>query len=397
MLQKRVTRFTILALLLASGIVVAFFAWDSQRRIQSIEAEREAVENTTARLFGALASISAVQQAYVDYGQRDDASFARVSGLVREMTADAAELRPSARDAASAAAREELSAALAQLADADLQAANSLLAGESLAAADALFDAARAPVGIMGDRLRAIQAAESVRLTSERAALARNTWIALGAVALVWVVGMIVLAPAAAPPVHAGAVTFVTPEPVTPEPEPRPQHAPLELAAAAALCAEISRLNDAAALPDLLGRAAAILDARGLVVWMGAGDELFAAAAYGYDPATMSRMRPIARRADNATAAAWRTGEMRTVAAEGPGHGAIVAPMSGLVGTFGVVAAEVRSGREDDIATRAVTSIIASQLGSVLSAWPAASAADNTTSPAQAAADPGSDRQAAAS
>ena len=129
---------------------------------------------------------------------------------------------------------------------------------------------------------------------------------------------------------------------------------------------------------------------------MGAGDELFAAAAYGYDPATMSRMRPIARRADNATAAAWRTGEMRTVAAEGPGHGAIVAPMSGLVGTFGVVAAEVRSGREDDIATRAVTSIIASQLGSVLSAWPAASAADSTASPARAA-DPGSDRQAAAS
>jgi hypothetical protein len=169
----------------------------------------------------------------------------------------------------------------------------------------------------------------------------------------------------------------------------------LELGAAAAVCAEIARLTDPAALPDLLRRAAAILGARGMVIWMGAGDELFAAIAYGYEPTVMSRLRPIRRSADNATAAAWRTGEIRTVAAAGTGLGAIIAPISGPAGPFGVIAAEVRDGREQDAATCAVTAIIASQLAGVLSAWPAASTSESTAD--GTGLDAESDRKAAAS
>jgi hypothetical protein len=123
----------------------------------------------------------------------------------------------------------------------------------------------------------------------------------------------------------------------------------------------------------LLGRAAEILEARGVVIWMGAGTELFAASAHGYDPALLQRIRPIARSADNATADAWRTGEMRTVVADSSGYGAVVAPLLGPAGCVGVLAAETRSGRENDEATRAATTIIASQLAGVLAAWPAAS------------------------
>jgi len=396
MLQKRIVRFTILALLLTSGIVAALFVWDSQRRIQSIETQQLAVETTTERLLRAAASISAVQQAYVDYGQRDEASFTQLSRLLQQMATDAAQLRLSARDAASAAALEQFTQALDAALDADSQAQTSLLADESLAAADALFDTARAPVATMTGALRAVRDAESARFSTARTMIARSMWMALGAVALLWVAGLIVLTPVPAPRLRAEVPSVAEPPVVAKEAGPGPQQPPaVELAAAAALCGEIARLTDPAALPDLLRRAAAIIDARGIVIWMGAGEELFAAIAYGYDPAVMSRLRPIGRRADNATAAAWRTGEMRTVAADGTSHGAIVAPISGLAGPFGVIAAEVRQGREDDAATRAVTAIIASQLASVLSAWPAAST--EGAEAGETGRNTDSDRQAAAS
>jgi hypothetical protein len=50
---------------------------------------------------------------------------------------------------------------------------------------------------------------------------------------------------------------------------------------------------------------------------------------------------------------------------------------------MGVFAAEVRHGREEDPSMRAVAAIIAAQLASIVSAWPAGSAAgpaENTDS-----------------
>jgi hypothetical protein len=154
----------------------------------------------------------------------------------------------------------------------------------------------------------------------------------------------------------------------------------VDLAATAALCNDLSRLTATAQLPELLARAAGILDARGLIVWMGAGEQLFAAAAHGYEPRIVSRLAPINRNAGNATAAAWRTGRLGTVGAEGGSNGAIVAPMFNPSQCVGVLAAEVREDREKDAATRAVTAIVAAQLGAVLAAWPAASSNESETS-----------------
>ena len=122
----------------------------------------------------------------------------------------------------------------------------------------------------------------------------------------------------------------------------------------------------------MLARAAAVLDARGIIVWMGAGEELFPALSYGYDERVIERLGPIPRGASNATAEAWRTARMRTVAADAMSHGAIAAPVSGIGGCVGVFAAEVRHGREDDPGTQAVAAMIAAQLAGIVSAWPAA-------------------------
>ncbi|HEV8262168.1 MAG TPA: GAF domain-containing protein, partial [Burkholderiales bacterium] len=162
---------------------------------------------------------------------------------------------------------------------------------------------------------------------------------------------------------------------VTIEVEPAAKSEAIDLTAAAQICADISRLATAERLPDVLGRAASVLDASGIVLWMSAGEELFPVVAHGYDTGMMSRLGPIGRRADNATALAWRTGQVRTVAGDGGSNGAIVAPMFAAERCAGVLAAEVRHAREQDPTAQAVTSIFAAQLGAVIVPWPAPSVA----------------------
>ena len=120
----------------------------------------------------------------------------------------------------------------------------------------------------------------------------------------------------------------------------------------------------------MLARTAASLDATGVIVWMGAGEELFATAAHGYDRRMLSRLGPIARAASNATAAAWRDAEIRTVSGYGTSGGAVVAPIVGPSGCVGVFSVELRSGLEIDTSTKAVAAMFAAQLGGVLQAWP---------------------------
>jgi hypothetical protein len=136
-------------------------------------------------------------------------------------------------------------------------------------------------------------------------------------------------------------------------------------------------MTDASALPPALERVATALDARGIIVWLGAGEELFVAAAYGYGEEVISRLGPIARAADNPTADAWRSSQLRVVPSSPVAFGAIVAPLLRPNGCFGVLAAEVRHQREHDASTQAVATMIAAQLSSILAAGPAPSSADS--------------------
>jgi len=150
----------------------------------------------------------------------------------------------------------------------------------------------------------------------------------------------------------------------------------VDLQAAADVCGALARTIDTASLRQALGRAATVLDARGIIVWMGAGEELFAALSFGYDERVIERLGPIPRNAANATAEAWRTAQLRTVAGDVMAHGAVAAPVHGVGGCIGVFAAEVRNGREEDPGTRAVAAMIAAQLAGIVSAWPAPSNAE---------------------
>ena len=82
---------------------------------------------------------------------------------------------------------------------------------------------------------------------------------------------------------------------------------PFDFKSIAALCTELSRVDDTMALPPLLERAAALLDAAGIILWIADPDgrELNPVLAQGYPQHLVNRLGTIPRNAENATAAAY--------------------------------------------------------------------------------------------
>lgn len=384
-MQRRATRLVILCLLLGGGALAAFFAVRTEWRLQSLDSERHTKEATLDRLLQSIGAIATAQQAYVDYGRHDVAAFTRVSRLVDRLTTDAAGLRATNGAEPSGARLEEFWTALSALMGAESRAREHLAGGDDVAAADAMLASSRVQVSTLDSTLRAFAAAELESYRTARSAAQRRAWAAIAGAGALLVVGLIVFAIV---PLRQREV--VIHDVVRPAPEPEPLRLPpsVDLQSTADVSADLARLTDPESLPQVLQRIGGILDARGVIVWMDNGETLIAAAAHGYDAAVLQRIPPIARAADNATAAAWRTGMPRTVPADDTGYGAIVAPMAGPSGCLGVLAAEVRGGREGDAAVQSVALILASQLASVLGPWPGEAPSVNADA---------LDRQAAAS
>jgi hypothetical protein len=136
------------------------------------------------------------------------------------------------------------------------------------------------------------------------------------------------------------------------------------LAAAAELTVSVARVGDLDGLKPVMARLAEHLDAVGLIVWLedASTQRLTPIVTHGYPAETLAHLPPIDLDADNATARAWRLAELQIVPGRGTDPGAIVVPMPSSAGCVGVVAAEVRHGREHDPATLALARILAAQL-----------------------------------
>jgi hypothetical protein len=132
------------------------------------------------------------------------------------------------------------------------------------------------------------------------------------------------------------------------------------------LCTDLSRVATTEALPDLLARSAAVLDASGLILWVSVGDRLLPVLGHGYPTDTIAHLGPVARTDGNAAATAWRTGERVTVSGTQGKAGAIVVPLLGVDACLGVLACEVPPGREHDPVTQAIAAVIAAQLATVV-------------------------------
>jgi hypothetical protein len=377
-MQTHTNRLVVAAVLIAAGVAGGFFVLTAQRRMAALDAAGADISSRIERMIVTAGDIASAQQAYVAPGQPDQPWLERAAMLLQQYGEETAALRPllQSTDAVAALDADKNFRSIVVV---DGKARQYLQEEQDLLAADLIFSEGRDTIGALVIALRRLGVSEQATATARIALVERQQWVTIALVGVLWLVGLMALVPLPGSAIRDSGFAglgFSNHESRIPNPEPAAaagSPASIDLAAAADVCGALARTADTASLREVLARAAAVLDARGIIVWMGAGEELFPALSYGYDERVIERLGPIPRGAPNATAEAWRTGQLRTVAADVISHGAVAAPVSGIGGCVGVFAAELRHGREDDPGTQAVAAMIAAQLAGIVSAWPAAS------------------------
>jgi hypothetical protein len=375
----------------------------SEQQISARRALVRAFDLRAREASEALADVRAAQEAYVATGQGVEFWVAKVDATMENIGKGLADLRLSATSATTTAALDEAGEIFAEFSGIDNRARSYIQSGAQYMASDVIFSEGGRTVS------RAARQVERARLAEHQAVDAfegrRRRIEALAIVAAGGLAFFVILAltprgraqneQRLAPPLkspsagdHPGVTTLG--ELMLRQPErseaASDQIAPMRsldrsnqatasaLRAAAQLCTDLGRVNDPEELNNLLGRAADVLDASGLVLWLatGAGHELRPAVAHGYSQEALARMPPLARSANNAAAAAYRTGALQIVLSRpGASKGAIVAPVLSVNGCIGVLSAEVRDGGETSYTVQALAAIFAAQLAGMLSSPPA--------------------------
>jgi hypothetical protein len=399
-MQKHTNRTIVALVLLAAGVTGGFFVFMGSRQAAAIDAAADDAAARIERMTATAGDIASAQHASVAPGQPAQPWLERGATLLHQFGQDAVAIRPLLQKGPAAPALDEVDKAFKAIVTVDGKVRDSLQEEQHLLASDLIFSEGHETAGALVGALGNLDASARKVFAAQRAAIERQQWTALGAVAIVWLAGLMALAPlpgsGVRDPGSEGSrfegsrfegLRLTDPGSRVPDPGLRPPS--VDLAEAADICGALARTTDTDALREAIARAATLLDARGIIVWMGAGEELFPALSHGYDERVVERLGPIPRNAENATAEAWRTAQLRTVASNQMFDGALAAPVSGVNGCVGVLAAEVRNRREDDPAIRAVAAMFAAQLAGIMPAWPAASSAPETANSTRVAASRG--------
>jgi hypothetical protein len=379
-MQKPTIRYVVAAVLVAAAAIGGFFVFDADRRAAGIDKTARDVNSQIEQMIATAGDIAAVQRAYVAQGQPQQPWFDRGTALLQQFGQRQSAVRSvlKARDAVLAI--DAVNEQFRTVAMVDSRSREYIEQGESLLASDLIFSEGNDSIAAVVKTLRAAAQSELQAAAAMQADLERQEWGTLAGVAVTWFAGLVLLTPmAASRPVEQNVAKLgllenaATPSAPQPAASPAATAAQPDLALVADVCGALARTADTKSLRDALARVASVLDAPGVVVWIGAGEELFPALAFGYEDRIVARLGPIPRNAANATAAAWRSAQMRTVPADEAARGAIAVPLSGVHGCIGVFAAELRNGREQDSSIQAVAALIAAQLAAIVPAWPAPS------------------------
>lgn len=399
-----------LLLLLFAGVGAAVWQYyrlelDSQesgREVELLDGFRDTVHEGVTRARTA-------QQAYLAPGQGIDFWRTQFAEAIADMTGAIENLRVTAdQDAEPVKALDAADRALKVYDGLDRKVRSFVDAGNSLMAADVVYEDAIKTSGLIvsgvDDAYRFLAMPHEAAVVEHRR---RQQWLSAGALGAALFVALLLLprgrvaseeaqivaSRSADAPMHdlqlghasvAGPLAAegqrrdgpprVEAPPVTPTPiaVARPVEAAVppavntdaSLDAAARVCTDLARVKDGEQLREALGRAARVLDASGVIVWIAdaSGRSLKPLLTYGYPDEALRRIPTLPRDADNATAAAWRDGTLQVVEATEAAPGAVAVPILGPQGCMGVLAAEIGHHREASGYTRAVAQIVAAQL-----------------------------------
>ncbi len=402
-MHRRSVRHGLVVLLLATGASAAVYAWSADRQLRESAIAEHAAAARFDSLGQAIARFDTAQQTFDAGRESEEAWFVRVQRLLGQVQSEGARLRQAASPDAASAART-FADVTARVASAVARGEENLRAGRDLMATDLVQDEGRPGADGMRAAIVEWRGAEIAAADSARATLLQQLWWVLGGTASVWVLGVLLLAARAPAPEKstleqlasllkepakepAGDAALSMTAPAAPPamapdvapPPPAPAPPPVDLAPAAALCADIGRADTPDALTVLLGRTATIIDAAGLVIWLkGPTDALLPVATHGYGPHALALLGPLPLDATNATTSAWHSGRLQAVAGDEHTRGALAVPMFQGSRCTGVFAAELRGGREREPMTRALTSILAAQFAATVAPEAASEAAETS-------------------
>jgi CHASE3 domain sensor protein len=403
-MRSRALRFALHALFLAGLAAAAYVVWQKESEATAAATAAQAFDERARAVVRSLLEIKGAQPGYVAAGQGEDYWVARVSELAAGARQSLTALKPLARTPQSAADVDAALAALEDFEQMDRRAREYVRGGQRLLASDLVFSDGIEKMDAAAGATEHARAVESVAAGAAIRASRREQLIAAGGAAALGVLIVFLLVPlprteapgtrastSEAPagelliaPARAASILSIAPPPVAvkspPAEEPSTVIAPpalpaakpatpaIDLAAIASLCTDLSRVVDTRALPGALERTASLLNASGVVIWVADPDgrELAPVMAHGYPQNLLTRMGTIAREAENATAAAFRTGLIQIVKADEYSPGAIAAPLLSPSGPLGVMAAELRQDGERREATRAAATIVAAQLATLM-------------------------------
>lgn len=401
-MRSRPARLTLCTLALIALCGTALYSTLTQSQIDERQTAFQLFERTARDAADALQDVQAGQQAYVAPGQDSREWMNKVTSYLKTITNAIEALKPTAVSPATKASLQDASTATAAVAAIDKRLRTQVSAGEVHQASEIIFTEVNDTIA--SARADVDSAIESERHSAEAFGDQRRRMQRFASVTAALVAGLAIVLVGLLPAGFAERL-FGVEEELSPElAEPR---AGLDLAAAAALldarteqpfpeslpsevlstlselCTGFSRASSVDELRPLLEASAELIGARGLIVWLGNldGGDLRPVLAHGYSDATLAHLPRVQRLADNASALAYRTGELQVVRSrQGGALGAVVAPLLSTDGCIGALAAEIRErGDESAEETRALASIVASQLASVLAS--AASASATSTAP----------------
>lgn len=379
-------RLFLFAVCLAAIGSASYFTWSFEQHLRH-DAERARRFDTIARAAGiAVADLRAAQESYVAVGQGEDFWFARVLAIRKDLDEKFTELKSLATAPEATIALDDAAGALQDFVQMDLRARDHVRSGQLALASDMVFGDGFDLTKKTGEAVERAANAEMVARDAATSTTRRQQAQALGGAAAVTALGLLLLLPSgrrreppaaaaaavAAPAAHAvsdetlsdlhdfGVVAAVkTPEPAT---------APVNLDGVASLCGDLAKVTDTRALPALIERAAGILGASGIVLWIADPDgrELSPIVVHGYPPQLANRLGNLARDAENVTASAYRTGLLQTMNGDAISNGAVAAPLVSAAGCVGVMAAEMKDGGEQQEGLLSAATIIAAQIATLV-------------------------------
>jgi hypothetical protein len=383
-MRSRTARWSVCAIAVIALAASAAIVFHSEQQMAPRRAALRSFDATAREAAASLGEVRAAEQAYVAAGQGVSFWMPKVAALVDTAQGDVDSLRTVAAASEARAPLMEAGAAITEFTNVDKRARDYIKAGQALMAADVVFTEAGETASSAAEHLETATVAEheafdAFELRERKAELYGLAGAGfLGFLTLVLLAGV---SPVAAVETYTGPSIAGTTASSSAATQELPRATAPALKTAADLCTEFGRVRNADDLTKLLARIADALEASGLVVWLGTGPggDLCPAIAHGYPPQTLARMTSIPRSADNAAAAAYRTGLLQIVLARpGASRGALVAPLLSPDGCIGALTAEIKGGAETSDVVQSLAAIFAAQLASVLAPTVAAEAETNT-------------------